>query len=41
LEFVGVEDISGVLREALRIDLGSWPERDASLQPYRPLTSGV
>lgn len=40
LEFVDLEDISGVFREPLpRIGLDSLPEQGAWLQPFRPLTS--
>lgn len=40
LEFVDLEDISGVFRESLpRIGLDSLPEQGAWLQPFRPLTS--
>ncbi|MCV7194459.1 NYN domain-containing protein [Mycolicibacterium brumae] len=40
LEFVDLEDIDGVFREALpRIGLDSLPEQGAWLQPFRPLSS--
>jgi uncharacterized protein len=40
LEFVDLEDIEGVFREALpRIGLDSLPEQGAWLQPFRPLSS--
>ena len=40
LEFVDLEDIPGVFREALpRIGLDSLPEQGAWLQPFRPLSS--
>ena len=40
LEFVDLEDITGVFREPLpRIGLDSLPERGAWLQPFRPLSS--
>jgi len=40
LEFVDLEDIPGVFREALpRICLDSLPEQGAWLQPFRPLSS--
>ena len=40
LEFVDLEDISGVFREPLpRIGLDSLPEQGAWLQPFRPLSS--
>jgi putative heme uptake system protein len=40
LEFVDLEDISGVFREPLpRIGLDSLPEKGAWLQPFRPLSS--
>ena len=40
LEFVDLEDISGVFREPLpRIGLDSLPEQGAWLQPFRPLAS--
>jgi uncharacterized protein len=40
LEFVDLEDIEGVFREALpRIGLDSLPEKGAWLQPFRPLSS--
>jgi uncharacterized protein len=40
LEFVDLEDITGVFREPLpRIGLDSLPEQGAWLQPFRPLSS--
>ena len=40
LEFVDLEDITGVFREPLpRIGLDSLPEKGAWLQPFRPLSS--
>ena len=40
LEFVDLEDISGVFREPLpRIGLDSLPEQGAWLQPFRPLSA--
>jgi uncharacterized protein len=40
LEFVDLEDIPGVFREALpRIGLDSLPEQGAWLQPFRPLSA--
>jgi uncharacterized protein len=40
LEFVDLEDITGVFREVLpRIGLDSLPEQGAWLQPFRPLSS--
>jgi uncharacterized protein len=40
LDFVDLEDITGVFREPLpRIGLDSLPEQGAWLQPFRPLTS--
>jgi putative heme uptake system protein len=40
LEFVDLEDITGVLREPLpRIGLDSLPDKGAWLQPFRPLSS--
>jgi uncharacterized protein len=40
LEFVDLEDISGVFREPLpRIGLDSLPQQGAWLQPFRPLSS--
>jgi uncharacterized protein len=40
LEFVDLEDISGVFREPLpRIGLDSLPDQGAWLQPFRPLSS--
>ena len=40
LEFVDLEDIDGVFREALpRIGLDSLPEQGAWLQPFRPLSA--
>lgn len=40
LEFVDLEDITGVFRERLpRISLDSLPEQGAWLQPFRPLSS--
>jgi len=40
LEFVDLEDISGVFREPLpRISLDSLPQQGAWLQPFRPLSS--
>ena len=40
LDFVDLEDISGVFREPLpRIGLDSLPERGAWLHPFRPLSS--
>jgi len=40
LEFVDLEDITGVFREPLpRIGLDSLPDQGAWLQPFRPLTS--
>jgi uncharacterized protein len=40
LEFVDLEDIAGVFREALpRIGLDSLPEQGAWLQPFRPLSA--
>ncbi|MDT5013700.1 MAG: putative heme uptake system protein [Mycobacterium sp.] len=40
LEFVDLEDIPGVFREALpRVGLDSLPEQGAWLQPFRPLSS--
>ena len=42
LEFVDLEDISGVFREPLpRIGLDSLPDQGAWLQPFRPLSSSV
>ena len=40
LEFVDLEDITGVFREPLpRIGLDSLPEQGAWLQPFRPLSA--
>jgi uncharacterized protein len=40
LDFVDLEDISGVFREPLpRIGLDSLPDQGAWLQPFRPLSA--